>query len=118
MTDDSEATSPAQAPSLLQNWLSTAGIILAASSFFAAACLIAIDAIVGFRNPYLGILTYLAAPTFLVAGLLLIALGAVRERRRRRRTTPGEVPRYPRLDLNVPRQRRASSPSAWRRSSS
>ena len=107
MTDDSEATSPAQAPSLLQNWLSTAGIILAASSFFAAACLIAIDAIVGFRYPYLGILTYLAAPTFLVAGLLLIALGAVRERRRRRRTTPGEVPRYPRLDLNVPRQRRA-----------
>jgi hypothetical protein len=106
MTDDRETASPAHAPSLLQNWLSTAGIILAASSFFAAASLIAIDAFVGFPNPYLGILTYLVAPAFLVAGLLLIAIGALRERRRRRRVKPGEVPRYPRLDLNVPRQRR------------
>jgi len=102
---DGEATSPAQAPSLLHNWLSTAGIILAASSFFAAACLIAIDSFVGFSNPYLGILTYLLAPGFLVAGLLLIAVGAMRERGRRRRMGPGDVPRYPRLDLNVPRQR-------------
>ena len=29
--------------SLLENWLSVAGIILAASSFFAVACLIVID---------------------------------------------------------------------------
>ena len=107
MTDDLDTASPTRAPSLLHNWLSTAGIILAASSFFAAACLIAIDSFVGFRDPYLGVLTYLVAPAFLVAGLLLISLGAVRERSRRRRMGPGEVPRYPRIDLNVPRQRRA-----------
>jgi len=100
-------TSPVRrAPSLLDNWLSLLGIILAASSFFAAACLIAIDVFRGFGNPYMGILTYLVAPAFLVAGLLLVAAGALRERRRRRRSRPGDVPRYPRLDLNVPRQRR------------
>ena len=105
MTDDREATPPAHAPSLLDNWLSVIGIILAASSFFAAACLLAIDSFLSFRSPYLGILTYLVAPAFLVGGLLVIALGAVIERRRRRRMRPGEVPRYPRLDLNNPRQR-------------
>jgi len=107
MTDDREPTSPPPLPSLLRNWLSTAGIILAASSFFAAVCLIAIDYFGSFKNPYMGILTYLVAPAFLVAGLLLIAAGALGERRRRRRMRPGELPRYPRLDLNVPRQRRA-----------
>jgi len=107
MNDDLEAPAPERAPSLLQNWLSTAGIILAASSFFAAVCLIAIDAFFGFSSPYLGILTYLLAPAFLVAGLLLVAAGALRERRRRRRMMPGDVPRFPRLDLNVPHQRHA-----------
>lgn len=96
---------PPRTPSLLENWTSLAGMVLAASSFFAAACLIAIDYFRGFKNPYMGILTYLIAPAFLVAGLVLIALGALLERRRRRRLAPGEVPRYPRLDLNVPRQR-------------
>ncbi len=99
------AERPPRAPSLLDNWLSLIGIILAASSFFAAVCLIALDAFRGFRNPYMGILTYLVTPGFLVAGLLIIAVGTLWERRRRRRLRPGEVPRYPRLDLNVPRQR-------------
>ena len=96
---------PANRRSLLDNWTSLLGIILAASSFFAAACLIAIDYFRSFKNPYMGILTYIVAPAFLVAGLLLVSGGALWERRRRRRMQPGEVPRYPRLDLNVPRQR-------------
>ncbi len=95
----------AKRPSLLDNWTSLLGIILAASSFFAAVCLIAIDFFRSFKNPYMGILTYLVAPAFLVAGLLLISAGALWERRRRRRMQPGEIPRYPRLDLNVARQR-------------
>lgn len=102
----SAPVSPAKAPSLLDNWLSLLGIILAASSFFAAVCLIAIDYFRSFKNPYMGILTYLIAPAFLVGGLVLMGVGALWERRRRRRMRPGEVPRYPRLDLNVPRQRR------------
>lgn len=105
MTDEPRDTAPASKPSLLDNWTSLLGVILAASSFFAAACLIAIDYFRGFKNPYMGILTYLVAPAFLVAGLLLISAGALWERRRRRRMQPGEIPRYPRLDLNVPRQR-------------
>ncbi len=92
-------------PSLIHNWMSLAGIVLAASSFFAVACLIVLDLFRGFRNPYMGILTYIVAPMFTIAGLLLIAIGALRERRRRRRMRPGVIPVFPRLDFNVPHQR-------------
>ena len=78
----------ASAPPLIRNWVSLAGIILAASSFFAVACLIALDFFHGFNNPYLGILTYVVAPAFLIAGLLLILLGALLERHRRRKLKP------------------------------
>ncbi len=66
-----------------------------------------VDSFLGFSNPYLGILTYLIAPAFLVAGLVLIAVGAWRERAPAAPDEAGRGPRYPRLDLNVPRQRRA-----------
>src|ERR1017187_7690804 len=94
-------------PALIQNWISVSGIILAACSFFAVACLIAIDFYAGFSNPYMGILTYIIAPSFLSAGLLLVLFGVLLERRRRRRLAPGEIPKHPRIDFNVPRQRNA-----------
>lgn len=92
---------------LIHNTISTVGIILAASSFFAALTLIAIDAARGFANPYLGILTYLVAPAFLVGGLALIVAGLLVERRRRRRLAPGEVPKHLRIDFGNPRHRLA-----------
>jgi len=92
---------------LIHNWISTVGIILAASSFFAALTLIAIDAARGFANPYLGILTYLVAPAFLVGGLALIVVGLLVERRRRRRLSPDEVPKHLRIDFGNPRHRLA-----------
>ena len=81
------------------------GVILAFCSFFAVVSLIAIDFFRGFGNPYMGILTYLVAPAFLITGLLFVFLGVLFERRRRRRLTPGEVPKHPQIDLNVPHQR-------------
>lgn len=104
--DDNDTTRASQTL-LIQNAISLAGIILAACSFSAVACLFAIDFFHGFRNQYLGILTYIIAPGFLLAGLLLIALGVLRERHRRRKLKPGEIPAFPRIDLNVPRQRLA-----------
>jgi hypothetical protein len=57
-------------------------------------------------SPYMGILTYLVAPAFLVAGLLLVVIGVGWEWRRRHHLAPGEVPRHPRIDFNLPRHRR------------
>ena len=85
MNNTARPSSHVKTPSLLHNWISLIGTVLASASFFAATCLIVLDFFRGFRNPYLGILTYLIAPVFLVAGLVLISAGALWERHRRRR---------------------------------
>ena len=80
MDDDSPNAGQAlqaKTPSLIENWISLCGIVLGASSFF------------------------------LVTGLFLIAVGALLERRHRRKLAPGKVPRHPRIDFNIPRQRNA-----------
>lgn len=92
-------------PSLLQNWISLFGIVGAASSFFAVASLMAMDYFSGSSSPYVGILTYIVAPAFLVAGLVAIGVGVLLERRRRRRLAAGEIPRHPVIDFNVGRHR-------------
>lgn len=98
--------SGARVPPLWENWISLVGMILAAASAFAVISLLAMDLFSGLPNPYMGILTYLVAPAFLVAGLLLMGLGAILERRRRLRLAPGEVPRHPVIDFNQERHRR------------
>jgi NapC/NirT cytochrome c family, N-terminal region len=107
MANEIEPDPPRATPPLIGNWISILGVVVAASSFFAAACLIAIDLFRGLRNPYMGILTYIVAPSFLIVGLALISIGALWERRRRRRLKPGEVPAYPQIDFNIPRERYA-----------
>ena len=92
---------------LVQNWIGLTGVVVVGASFFAFALLMAIDLSLGFDNPYLGIFTYLVAPFFLVLGLALMAVGLFVERVRRRRHAPEEIPRFPRLDFNSPRQRKA-----------
>jgi nitrate/TMAO reductase-like tetraheme cytochrome c subunit len=47
----------------------------------------------------------MVAPAFFIGGLLLSLLGAWQTRRRLSRQQPEEIPPYPRLDLNDPRQR-------------
>jgi hypothetical protein len=95
--------------SLLENWISLLGAIVAACAFFAVIILIAFDLLGESHSPYLGILTYLVTPGFLVAGLLLVVVGVLAERRRRHHLAPGEVPRHPRIDFNSPRHRKILS---------
>jgi hypothetical protein len=56
-------------------------------------------------NPYLGIIFFVMLPTVFIIGLLLIPLGAWRERRRRLRGLPPSLRQWPRLDLNNARTR-------------
>ena len=97
-------TSPKQ-PSVFQNWISMIGVVLSACALFAVLFLIALDLMASFENPYMGILTYVVAPAFLTLGLLLVAGGALWERKRRHYLAPGEVPKYLRIDFNIPRHR-------------
>ena len=53
-----------------------------ASSVFAFLLLFFLDAVIYSSNPYVGILTFLVAPMFLVAGFVIFLFGAWRWRRR------------------------------------
>jgi len=63
------------------NWISAIGGVLAIGALFSFALLVWMDFTQGDKNPYLGILTYIIAPGFLIAGLGLAAFGAWAQRR-------------------------------------
>src|SRR6185295_9876681 len=53
------------------------------------------------------ILTYIIFPSILMFCVVVVIVGAVKERRRRHRATPSDITQYPKLDLNDPHSRRA-----------
>ena len=90
--------------SVFRNWLSLSGFVIVIGSLFSFLFLLVLDAMAHIANPYVGILTYLVAPGFLVIGLALAAVGAVL----RRRQIVKSVGPFPplRIDLTRPRDRR------------
>jgi len=106
--DESPAKKESLGPKLrrlLRNPTSMAGIALSIVSAANVFLFFLIDFIGQHPSPYIGILAYIVAPGFMVCGLLLTAIGAWRERRRKSSAQPSEVPRYPRIDLNDAAQR-------------
>lgn len=97
----------ARTPSLLRNRVSLAGMALTALIATNFLFLVALMLLGVQPNPYAGIVTYLIFPAAALIGLGLIPLGALFERRRRRKLAPKEMPPYPRLDLNTASGRRA-----------
>ena len=74
-------TPSGQQPSLLRNWLSLTGLVIVIGSLFSFFLLFLLDAMATFSNPYVGILTYIVTPGFTMMGLVLVIIGALRERR-------------------------------------
>jgi nitrate/TMAO reductase-like tetraheme cytochrome c subunit len=93
--------------SLIRNPVSLIGAALAATSLATIAFLFFVNFVSVRPSPYIGVLLFMVAPAFLILGLLLILLGLLLERRRRRKGKPGVIPRFPRIDLNLPAQRNA-----------
>ena len=103
----SESPAPTPLPrrsSVFRNWLSLTGLVVIVGSLFSFLLLLLLDALAHFANPYVGILTYLVAPAFLVMGLFLGLLGAFLRHRRILKTS-GPLPPL-RIDLTRPRDRR------------
>ena len=88
---------------LLRNWVSLSGLLIAVSSLFSFLLLFTLDSVAHFANPYIGILTYLVAPGFLITGLCLTVVGVLRHRHRLR--SNGQNPAFL-IDLSRARDRR------------
>ena len=105
MSSEPSATpAPAKRSSVFRNWLSLTGLVVVVGSVFSFFLLLLLDALAHFSNPYVGILTYLVAPTFTVMGLFLGVLGAFLRHRQILKTS-GPLPPM-RIDLTRPRDRR------------
>src|SRR5215216_2240105 len=93
-------------PTLLRNYISFAGALIVTAAVVSILLLFLIELTQTSDNPYLGIVTYIILPAFLALGLIVMVVGMLIERRRRRRSPSSEIAPYPRIDLNEPRQRR------------
>ena len=94
-------------PTLLRNYISFVGAAIVLASLASGVLLFLMEITSRQENPYLGILTYIIFPAVLIFGALIVILGVVLERRRRRLVSPDAALAYPRLDLNEPHARRA-----------
>jgi len=105
MNSEVSAAAPGPRPSsIFRNWLSLTGLVVMVGSLFSFLLLLLLDSLAHFANPYIGILTYLVAPAFLVMGLVLAVSGALWRRHLQAKRT-GPLPPL-RIDLTRPRDRR------------
>lgn len=95
---------PVRRRSHFNNWISAIGGVIAVGAMFSFALLVWMDFTQGDKNPYLGILTYIVAPGFLITGLGLVFFGAWAQWRWERRHAD-EADKW-RLDFSDLRQRR------------
>src|SRR5215213_4518190 len=93
-------------PTLFRNYISFGGAVIVIAAVVSILLLFLIELSQTADNPYLGIITYVILPAFLVFGILVILVGMWLERRRRRRNPSSEIAPYPKVDLNDARQRR------------
>lgn len=101
-----ESDVPKKVPSLARNLISSIGVVIALIAIVNIVFLVFADVGAEHGNPYIGIFAYCVFPGVLCFGLFLFVVGILRERRRRRRHSPDEVPAYPDIDLNDTRTRR------------
>jgi len=111
MSSNSSLSGPPGKPrraffSQCNNWISAVGAVVATGAFFAFFLLFILDATASDPSPYLGILTFMVAPFFRVAGLFLIFLGWFVDRWYLKRTGHVSALLKFSLDFSKPLERR------------
>lgn len=93
-------------PSSFYNPVTLVGAAIAVVNFFLILFLTLLEALTQQPKPYIGIITFIILPGFLIIGLLLIAFGIIREHRREKHGFKISG-KYPVVDLNDPKYRLA-----------
>ena len=91
-------------PRGLTNPLSLLGAVVAVTSFVVLVTLILTHIYLAPTNPYVGVVTYLIFPVFLILGILLIPIGMIWDWRRKKGGREG-TPAFPVIDFNLARHR-------------
>jgi hypothetical protein len=100
------STASPRPASLFRNWISWSGLVLMASSIFAFILLFFLEMLAFASNPYVGILTFLVAPAFFFAGLVIFLFGAWRWRRKLAKAGAASGSLRINIDLSRPHDRR------------
>ncbi len=93
-------------PESFYNFVTLVGAVIAVVSFGLILFLVLLEAVAEQPKPYMGIIAFVILPVFLLLGLVLIAIGIIREHRRARKGKPSNL-HLPQVDLNNPRHRTA-----------
>lgn len=93
-------------PPSFYNPVTFAGAVISSFSFGLILFLMLLDALSSDPKPYIGILTFVILPAFLLAGLAVILYGIIREHRREVKGLHRDY-KLPKIDLNDPKHRHA-----------
>jgi len=94
-------------PRSSQNWVSLIGATIALVSFFMIVFLFVVSAVLEKNNAYLGIVMYMALPSVLFFGLLLIPIGMYLKVRKEKRLIDENKKGWPIINFNDLRHRNA-----------
>jgi hypothetical protein len=89
-------------PKSVYNPVSLGGAFLAALSFGLILFLMILESFNDVHKPYMGIIAFVILPVFLISGLLAIAIGMYREKKRQK-SIDFKARKFPIIDLNDPR---------------
>ena len=94
-------------PSSTKNWITIIGALIAGLNLALIVLLFIISTIFNNSDTNLGLFIYIILPGFFVLGLIMIPVGMIGERKRRKRSTGDAERRLPVVDLNDKRHRNA-----------
>jgi hypothetical protein len=93
-------------PESVYNSLTLTGAAIALVSFGLIIFLMLLEALSPAQKPYMGVIVFVILPVFLILGLILIAVGMLR-RRRRLKSGKDIIYKFPDINLNDPKKRAA-----------
>ncbi|MBI5463961.1 MAG: NapC/NirT family cytochrome c [Ignavibacteriales bacterium] len=94
-------------PSSFSNLITLIGGIVSGVSVGVILFLVVLEATAVNPSPYMGIIAFVFLPAVLLAGMIMMIVGALREQRRMRLGKPHGL-HLPKIDFNNPRHRRAT----------
>jgi hypothetical protein len=94
-------------PKTVYNWISIIGATIALISLFMIVFLFVITSLFNQGSSYIGVVIYIALPTILVIGLVLIPIGMLLKFKRQKKETEIMTTAWPSIDFNEPRHRNA-----------